>query len=128
MRGSEFCRHFQVENHPADAWFCFRHPNLLDKAIAYAECLDTALRRDRRTQSAQVEEQARRRIQMVEGDFILAMRLNGNTRDVSEGPESNRFDMRIGRGGGYARLRAQSCSRDSGSGKNPAGEAEHSGI
>ena len=42
----------------------------------------------------------RRRIQMVEGDFILAERLNGNTRDVSEGPESNRFDMRIGRAGG----------------------------
>jgi hypothetical protein len=82
----------------------------------------------RRSQSAQIEEEARRRIETVERDFVFAASFYGYTGNVAKRPESNGFDMRISGADGRTRLRKETCSRNSGSGKNPAGEAEHSGI
>ena len=62
--------------------------------VADLERLNTAMSGGGRTQTVQIEVEARRAIHLIRGDLVTALSLNSDAGDIAEGPEANSFDVR----------------------------------
>lgn len=89
---------FEIEDDASGAVVDLGDANLLETMIADQDGFGAMMRGSRGAETVEVVVEARRIFDLIRCDLISTLRLDGDSRDVAEGPEADGFNVRIDSG------------------------------
>jgi hypothetical protein len=98
LRGDDVDGAFEIENDARGAVIDLGEANLLEAMITNLDGLGSVMGGSGRAEAIEVEVEARGVFDLIGGELIGALGLDGDAGDIAEGPETDGFDVRIDAG------------------------------